>query len=85
MVKITEMPAGVYIFSPETLKIKVGTEVVWTNNTFPGHTVTSDTGAFKGSSPFGQNQTFTMIFTQPGTFHYHCALHIYMKGTIIVS
>jgi plastocyanin len=85
MVKITEMPAGVYIFSPETLKIKVGTEVVWTNDTVPGHTVTSDTGAFKGSDVFGQNQTFTTIFTQPGTFHYHCALHIYMKGTIIVS
>ena len=85
MVKIIEMPAANYIFTPQTLHIKAGTEVVWINKSTGGHTVTSDTGAFKGSGGLAENQTFSMIFTQTGTFNYHCAYHIYMKGTVIVS
>jgi plastocyanin len=74
-----------YAFVPATLKIKVGTEVIWTNETNAPHTVTSDMGVFNTPNNLEQNQTFMVIFTKPGTYTYYCNFHLYMKGTIIVT
>src|SRR6185312_11469535 len=41
-VKIIDL-GETYAFDPETLNIKVGTQVVWTNDSHAVHTVTSDT------------------------------------------
>jgi plastocyanin len=73
-----------YAFVPATLKVKVGTQVIWTNETNAPHTVTSDMGVFNTPNNLEQNQTFTVIFTKPGTYTYYCNFHLYMKGTIIV-
>jgi plastocyanin len=74
-----------YSFSPATLTIKAGTEVIWTNVSDAPHTVTSDTSAFTGSNSFKKNQTFMTIFTTPGTYTYHCSIHTYMMATITVT
>src|SRR5579863_4558463 len=37
---------GHFTFDPAALTIKVGTQVVWTNDSNAPHTVTSDTGVF---------------------------------------
>ena len=75
-----------YAFSPATLTIKVGTQVVWTNTTDAAHTVTSDmTGVFGTTSNLNTNQTFMFTFTSAGTFAYHCTVHPYMKATITVT
>jgi plastocyanin len=75
-----------YAFSPATLTIKVGTQVVWTNTTDAAHTVTSDTaGVFGTTSNLNTNQTFMFTFTTAGTFAYHCNIHPYMKATITVT
>jgi plastocyanin len=85
MVKIVEANDK-YAFSPATLSIKVGTQVVWTNTTDAAHTVTSDTaGVFGTPSSLNTNQTFMFTFTTPGTFAYHCNIHPYMKATITVT
>ena len=85
MVKIIEQNEK-YSFSPATLSIKVGTQVVWTNTTDAPHTVTSDTaGVFSSPGNVTQNQTFMFSFTTPGTFAYHCNVHPYMKATITVT
>jgi len=85
MVKIIEANEK-YAFSPTTLSIKVGTQVVWTNTTDAPHTVTSDTaGVFGTTSNLTTNQTFMFTFTAPGTFAYHCNVHPYMKATITVT
>jgi plastocyanin len=85
MVKIVEANDK-YAFSPATLSIKVGTQVVWTNTTDAAHTVTSDTaGVFSSPGNVTQNQTFMFAFTTPGTFAYHCNIHPYMKATITVT
>jgi plastocyanin len=74
-----------YQFSPQTLTIAKGTRVEWINNSDAPHTVTSDDNAFTGSSSFGQGQSFSMVFTTAGTYHYHCSIHTYMTATIIVT
>jgi plastocyanin len=85
MVKIVEANDK-YAFSPATLSIKVGTQVVWTNTTDAAHTVTSDTaGVFGSTGNLNANQTFMFTFTTPGTFAYHCNIHPYMKATITVT
>jgi plastocyanin len=84
-VKIVEQSEK-YSFSPATLSIKVGTQVVWTNKSDAPHTVTSDTaGVFNSPGNITQNQTFMFTFTTPGTFAYHCNVHPYMKATITVT
>jgi plastocyanin len=71
-------------FSPATLTIAVGSTVIWKNTSQVAHTVTSDDGTFdSGDLPAGA--TFRYTFTTPGTFHYTCAYHPWMTGTIIVQ
>ena len=85
MVKIIEQNEK-YSFSPATLSIKVGTQLVWTNKSDAPHTVTSDSaGVFSSPGNITQNQTFMFTFTTPGTFAYHCNVHPYMKATITVT
>ena len=74
-----------YAFVPAMLKVKVGTQVIWTNETNAPHTVTSDMGVFNTPNNLEQNQKFMVIFTKPGTYTYYCNFHLYMKGTIIVT
>jgi amicyanin len=88
-VMITTDSSGSFAFSPATLTIKVGTTVTWKNTTAAAHTVTSDDGkSFDSgtSNPItAQSGTFSFTFTTAGTFAYHCAIHPFMKATIIVQ
>ncbi len=81
--------SGSFAFSPATLTIKAGTTVTWKNTTAASHTVTSDDGkTFDSgtSNPItAQTGTFSFTFTTAGTFAYHCAIHPFMKATIIVQ
>lgn len=82
-VKIIEQN-GKYVFDPAMLTVRVGTQVVWTNDSNAPHTVTSDTQVFNTDN-LTQKQTFKVIFTKPGTYTYYCNIHLYMKGSIIVT
>ena len=76
---------GGYIFAPETLRIRVGDTVTWTNPTYGvDHTITSQDGGWDTAvlHPGGQ---FSATFQQAGTFTYECSLHPYQAGTVIVE
>lgn len=73
-----------FAFQPTTLTIATGTTVNWTNNDSAAHTATSDTGVWS-SGAIGQNGTYSFTFSQPGTYPYHCTIHAFMKGTIVVE
>ena len=79
---------GSFAFSPASLTIKAGTTVTWKNTTAAPHTVTSDDGkSFDSgaSSPIASGGSFSFTFKTAGTFAYHCAIHPFMKATIIVQ
>ncbi|GAC1656911.1 MAG: hypothetical protein NVS4B7_01490 [Ktedonobacteraceae bacterium] len=78
---------SMYAFEPATLTVKVGTEVIWSNNSNAPHTVSSDMGLFDTSNPLGINpsQTYAFTFTKPGSYSYYCNIHTYMTGKIIVT
>lgn len=71
-------------FSPATLTISVNSTVKWTNNDGVTHTVTSDAALFD-SGNIAPGGAYSRTFTTAGTYSYHCAIHTYMLGTIIVQ
>lgn len=73
-----------FAFSPQVLAIQTGDSVVWTNKDGAPHTTVSDNAIIWDSGNLNLGQSFTRVFTSPGTYTYHCGVHPYMTGTIIV-
>ena len=73
-----------YAFSPNSITVVIGVNntVTWTNNDAVTHTVTSDNKTFSGDVRPGN--TFTFTFTAAGVFPYHCSIHAFMTGEVIV-
>ena len=73
-----------YAFSPSMLTIQKGANVTWKNDDSVQHSIVSDSPAF--SSPLlNTGDTYTYQFNNSGSFPYHCSIHPYMKGTIVVE
>jgi plastocyanin len=71
-------------FSPAILTVKKGAKVTWQNHDQVSHTVTSDSGKALDSGNLAQDGTYSVTFSDVGTYAYHCDLHPNMKGKIIV-
>jgi plastocyanin len=72
--------------APDTLKVKVGTTIRWTNDDPIEHNVTSRSGpqAF-ASKNLSEGDTYQITVTKPGVIHYICTIHpVTMNGTIVV-
>jgi plastocyanin len=72
---------------PDTLRVKVGSTIEWTNEDPVEHNVTSEPGAPSkiASGNFGEGHTFRFTVTKPGVIHYKCTNHpATMNGTIEV-
>ena len=74
-----------FAFSPNSVTVAAGTEVKWTNEDAPGHTVLSDDGTTIKSPTLNKGESFSMVFNTPGTYSYYCSIHPSMKGTIVVT
>jgi plastocyanin len=73
-----------FMFTPKTLTVPVGTTVTWKFDDSTQHTVTADDNSFT-SSALGSGQTYTHTFTTAGRVNYHCSIHTFMTGTIVVQ
>jgi len=71
---------------PDTLRVKVGSTIKWTNYDSVEHNVTSEGGPQKfASKDFGKGGTFEIRVNKPGVIHYECtAQPASMNGTIEV-
>lgn len=72
-------------FIPETLTIKQGDTIIWTNKDSARHTVTSDSGGELDSELLSKEESYSHTFNTKGEFAYHCTPHPYMEGKIIVK
>jgi plastocyanin len=72
--------------APDTLRVKVGSTIKWTNFDSVAHNVTSERGPQKfASKTFGEGKTFELKVTRPGVINYECTIHpASMNGTIEV-
>jgi len=73
-----------FAFNPQTITVKSGEKVTWTNRDEEPHTIVSVEKQFKKSSALDTDQTFTITAGAPGTYTYFCSVHPKMTGTIIV-
>jgi plastocyanin len=72
-----------YRFDPNTIRIKAGDTVTWTNNDNFTHTVKVDG---QGDHKVGRGDSVSISFDKPGRYHYVCTLHSNdMSGTVIVT
>jgi plastocyanin len=71
-------------FAPATVTVRVGDTVTWTNRDAISHTSTSDGGVWD-TGVIRANGSGSFVFTAAGTFAYHCAIHSFMHGTIVVQ
>lgn len=89
-------PAAAPGYVPENVTVVIGVNntVTWTNNDTAGnppgtdHTVVS-TSVPPGAAAFNSGiiapgGVFTETFTAPGTYEYHCSIHAWMTGSIVV-
>lgn len=71
-------------FEPDSITVKTGATVVWTNKENVPHDVVAEEGADFASDQFGEGGTFEWTAKAPGTVKYVCTLHPGMDGTITV-
>ncbi len=79
-----KVPIVDFAYKPETVKVKAGTEVTWSNQDTFAHTVTADDKSFD-SKNMEKDATFKHRFDTAGTFKYFCAIHNYMTGSVVVE
>ncbi|MGI0052351.1 MAG: cupredoxin domain-containing protein, partial [Nitrososphaeraceae archaeon] len=75
-------------FTPRELNVMPGSMASWTNEDSTTHTVTADGGSgapLFDSGPIPPGVVWDNIFNSPGTFGYHCAIHPWMTGRIVVG
>jgi plastocyanin len=73
-----------FAFNPQTITVKSGEKITWTNRDEEPHTIVSVEKQFKKSSALDTDQTFTITAGAPGTYTYFCSVHPKMTGTIVV-
>jgi len=73
-----------FAFGPQSLTVKAGTTVTWTNRDDIPHTVVSSDGVFK-SKARDTDETFSYKFEKAGTYSYFCSLHPKMTGQVVVQ
>jgi plastocyanin len=76
-------------FVPSIVTVRRGNLVTWNfkESTAP-HSITADDGSFDSCQMVGVPGTltqFTVRFSQPGTFKYHCRVHSGMRGEVKVT
>ena len=73
-----------FAFSPSTLTIAKGDTVTFVNADDTIHSVVADDGSFH-SDGLDTNDKVTFTFANAGKIAYHCGLHPFMKGEIVVQ
>ena len=81
-------------FSPNQITVVIGVNntVVWTDQDttkdnfdyLPNHTVVANDNSFTSQSLSG-GESFNYTFTSQGTYKYHCGIHPWMSGTVVVK
>jgi plastocyanin len=73
-------------FKPQTVVVKAGTKVTWTNDDTNIHDI-KDTSplATPVSQSLNKGDTFSITYAQPGAYKYECGIHPYMTGSVEVA
>jgi plastocyanin len=73
-----------FAFKPNTLTVKVGAPVEWTNNDSFAHSIRSTDSAFDEKA-MAKGEKATVTFSKARTYAYLCGIHNSMTGTVVVE
>lgn len=71
-----------FAFKPATLKVNRGASVAFANSSDVAHTAT---GAGFDTKRIAPGKSATVRLNKRGTFAYHCKIHPFMKGKVVVE
>ena len=75
-----------FAFSPDSITVKKGTTVTWTNKDSTQHDVTENDGKDGPKSKLlAQGESYSFTFNTAGSFAYICSIHPNMTGTVTVT
>src|SRR5438105_2500055 len=79
--------SGTFCFQPATINVPVGGTAAWHNTTTDLHTATADagTGTWTTGNVAAGTTSGDVTFPTAGIFPYHCDIHPYMHGTVLVG
>jgi plastocyanin len=72
-----------FAFHPGTVRVQRGARVSFTNSSNVAHTATKG-GSFD-TKRIAPGNSATVRFNRRGTFAYHCKIHSFMKGKVVVE
>jgi len=87
---LTSRPAGAddhvdeikgLAFNPDRITVRAGDSVTWVNHDSDHHHLQGD--GFE-SAELANRDAFTVQFPASGEIAYHCTIHTYMEGTVVV-
>ncbi|MBA2504561.1 MAG: cupredoxin domain-containing protein [Thermoleophilaceae bacterium] len=83
----TEVSMKDILYKPESVTVKTGGTVKWTNDDPIEHTVTYVDGPGEefDSGDMPGDDTFEQTFTAAGTVNYVCTIHPNQKGKVVVE
>src|SRR5919107_3063116 len=64
---------------------QAGTKLRWINRDSAAHTVTANNGRSFDSGRLGKGQSYTHTFKSVGKKPYHCEIHPFMRGSVLVK
>jgi YVTN family beta-propeller protein len=72
-----------FAFTPAEIAVAAGESVTWINDDGAPHGLEYHDGA-KGTDLLLPGASFSRSFERPGSYAYHCSVHPYMTGRVIV-
>ena len=74
-----------FAFGPQTLTVKSGSKVTFSNEDSTNHTATATGGGSFDTGTIAPGASKTVTLDSPGTFAYVCSFHPFMHGTVRVT
>jgi plastocyanin len=71
-----------FAFKPARVKVNRGSQVAFANSSDVAHTAT---GAGFDTKRIAPGKSASVRFKKAGTFAYHCKIHSFMKGKVVVE
>jgi plastocyanin len=73
-----------FAFSPATLTVSGHSPIAVANDDSTAHTFTADDGHSFDTGPIDTGASTSVTAPRPGRYPYHCTIHPFMHGTLVV-
>lgn len=73
-----------FAYRPQRLEIAPGTTVTWVNHDSVPHDADANAGTWDGPL-LAEGESWSRVFPTAGSFLYHCSVHPFMQGIVVVQ